>query len=168
MAMPLIISCVANSTREPYQGPDPEKIINVQADANGIYQGARQWIAENFKSANDVIQYQDQSTTTVIGRGRQQGLCVLPSGEMVALSTTHPAQCFVVRDIEFVLKVEAKDNRMRVSIPSILEVWPASQYGSGGSEPAGATTVEILGPELLSYGDLIKEYVETGVSDNNW
>ena len=62
-----VLTACATTTSTPFTGPDPEQIFEVSSDAAGIYQGSRQWITENFKSANDVIQYQDESTATVIG-----------------------------------------------------------------------------------------------------
>lgn len=162
----LLSACATTST--PYTGPDPEKIIEVSSDSAGIYQGSRQWIAENFKSANDVIQYQDESTATVIGRGRSKKLCRLPSFEFVAISTTSAAQCLAVFDVEFVLKVEAKEQRMRVTIPTISVISPRSQYSSGGTSPASKEVVEAIGPELLAFGDEIKAYIESGTSSNDW
>jgi len=160
--------CVVMDT--PYTGPVPERIIELEsASADEIFQGSRQWIAENFKSANAVIQYQDQATNTVIGRGRSDNImCRLPDGRYQSLADTHKAQCWALVNLEFVLKVEAKTGRMRVTAPTISIVWPGNQYGKARSLPAGQDAMQVAAPSVLDYGDRIAEYITQGSSGSSW
>ena len=46
------------------------KVIEVNGKKqNQIFNESKMWIAESFKSANNVIQYQDEGTGSIIGKG---------------------------------------------------------------------------------------------------
>ena len=155
------------TTTTPFTGPDPQKVIEVDAKASDIYQGARQWIAENFRSSDAVIQYEDDATNTVIGRGS------LP--DSVCKTITHsyvPAAgqtgCLNYTSAEFVMKIEAKDSRMRITLPSVNYIVPRTAYIKGGPEPASQELMDALSIDILQMGDEIAAYVTEGTTDSSW
>ncbi len=79
-------------------------------DQKQIYDASKVWIAKSFQSSNNVIQYEDQSTGTIIGKGNMKYPCkgawnCLASGENIIL---------------FTIKVDTKDNKARVTFNDLL------------------------------------------------
>lgn len=136
-------------------------VPNVKQDM--VYEGARQWVAKSFKSANSVIQYQDKSTGSIIGKGNIdypcQGIECLAS----AKST-----------IEFTLKVDSKDNKARVSFND-LNLHTPSYYNGVMMAPetnykiysdAQKTRVKALLDAVVD--NLASDIAKTGTTDKNW
>ncbi|MBP7553182.1 MAG: DUF4468 domain-containing protein [Spirochaetes bacterium] len=46
-----------------------DKVYNVDLSSDQIYNKSILWIAENFKSAKNVIEYKDQDSKTIVGNG---------------------------------------------------------------------------------------------------
>ena len=150
------------ATATPYTGPTPEKIVQVDATASELFHGSRQWIAENFESAKNVIQYQDEATNTVIGRGYLPNtICIDPINNYVPIESASTTYCIDTVGLDFVMKIEAKDGRMKVSIPS------ATYFDLAKSENKPLTSELVIAnsPKILGYGDEIAEYVTAGGSD---
>ena len=52
------------------------EVVEVQGQKKDqLFESSKVWIAKSFKSANNVIQYQDQTTGTIIGKGNIQFPC---------------------------------------------------------------------------------------------
>ena len=49
--------------------PEYQGIVNSNIPASDLYTKAKLWIAENFRSANDVIQLDSPETGTIICKG---------------------------------------------------------------------------------------------------
>ena len=155
----LVTAC---GTTSPYTGPVPEKIVQVDATASELFQGSRQWIAENFESAKNVIQYQDEATNTVIGRGYLPNtICIDPINNYLPIESASTTYCIDTVGLDFVMKIEAKDGRMKVSIPS------ATYFDLAKSEnkPLTSELVIMNSPKILGYGDDIAEYVTKSGGD---
>lgn len=88
-------------------------IPNVQQDM--IYEGSRQWVAKNFKSANSVIQYQDKGTGSIIGKGNID----YPCSFLRCSGGSKPI-------LQFTFQVDSKDNRARVSFSDLTIYTPSS------------------------------------------
>ncbi|MGQ7844878.1 DUF4468 domain-containing protein [Granulosicoccus sp. 3-233] len=162
-----IAGCATTST--PFTGPPPMKIVESNAEAAELFHGSRQWIAENFKSANAVIQYQDEATNTVIGRGTlPNAVCRNLVGGYVAVKTAKAGECIENLPLEFVMKVEAKDNRLRVSMPSARYIQPATGYIAASEGLATQEIMDAYKDEILGYGDKIAAYVVDGAADDDW
>ena len=70
LALPVMtmIGCATVPTSEPMKSY--QRIVDVpNVKQDMVYEGARQWVAKNFKSANSVIQYQDKTVGSIIGKG---------------------------------------------------------------------------------------------------
>jgi len=88
-------------------------------NASEIYVGLRSWVAENFRSAKSVIEYDNPDQGVLIGNGNIPVPC---SGVMdcyTKSSWTHP----------FTMKIEVKNGKFRVTYSNIRLFWPASSSG---------------------------------------
>lgn len=72
-----------------------------------IFSGISQWVAQNFKSAKDVIQHSDPATGTLIVKG------ILPN------ATTYDALGVLPADIDFTLTVHIKEGKARFSYSNL-------------------------------------------------
>lgn len=80
--------------------PEYQGIVNSNISASDLYTKAKLWIAENFRSANDVIQLDSPETGTIICKG----IYVYDQGKLSEMR------------VHMTLKVEAKDNRFRYTV----------------------------------------------------
>lgn len=86
---------VISDTFPTYQG-----VVTTKIPAKDLYTKAKLWIAENFKSANDVIQLDSPETGSIICKG----IYVQNAGTLTEFRG------------HFTFKIEAKDNRFRYTI----------------------------------------------------
>lgn len=89
-----------------------------------IYSGSRQWVAQAFKSAQDVIQMDDKDSGVIIAKGNMQYPC---SGSWLC-SGYNDAR------VKFTLKIESRDGRARVTFSDIVHYSPTS-YAGGFKTP---------------------------------
>lgn len=90
-----------------------------------IFEKSKIWIAKSFKSANNVIQYQDKSTGQIIGKG------------------TIPFPCegfidcgaFGQDRVNFTIQIDTKDNKARISFSDITAT--SLTYVKGGVNNIG-------------------------------
>lgn len=105
---------------------EPVKLENVYTIENlsqdRIYDGTRQWFATAFKSANAVIQYEDKKAGTIIGKATTKYMCA-GLGECL-MGTTNDV-------LEFTIRVDTKDGRLRVAFSDLVYFRPA--HSSGGT-----------------------------------
>jgi len=69
---------------------------------DALYDGVELWIAENFKSAKHVIDFENKEQGIIIGNGSVSGIIL--DGGMVKLP----------EDASFKMKVEVRDNKIRL------------------------------------------------------
>lgn len=130
-----------------------------------IYDGARQWFAVAFRSANAVIQYEDKAAGTIIGKGIMQ----YPCSGMECLAMTGNEK------VEFTVRVDTKEGRMRVGYDNLTYSAP-SYISSGMRMPAQnypiteskKSTPLIIG-KLDKFSDEMAEKIRTQQTVNsNW
>ena len=80
--------------------PEYQGIVTSNIPSNELYTKAKLWIAENFKSANDVIQLDSPETGTIVCKG----IYVYDKGKITEMR------------VHMTFKIEAKDNRFRYTI----------------------------------------------------
>lgn len=96
-----------------------EKIIPLEGMSKSqIYDGARQWFAKEFKSANSVIQYENLEAGTIIGKGNVKYACV---------GMWDCAGNEGVR-IQFTVKIDSKDEKVRIRFDDIMQDRPARKH----------------------------------------
>jgi hypothetical protein len=105
---------------------EPVKLENIYTIENltkdQIYDGTRQWFAIAFNSANAVIQYEDKKAGTIIGKASTKYTCAAIADCL--LGTTNDK-------LEFTIRVDTKDNRVRVAYSDLVYFIPA--HTSGGT-----------------------------------
>lgn len=99
----------------------------VKGTGGEIYDRAKVWFVEAFKSANAVIQLDDKENSTIIGKGY--------------FSFTHNLQPY---EVWFTAKINVKDNRYRAQLYSV-------------NVRAGSTRVEVAGEWFIEKKSRNKE-----------
>ena len=127
-----------------------------------IYVESKRWLARNFKSSNNVIQYDDPETGTIIGKGN------------FAFPCTGYIECtaYANSNVNFTLTIESKDNRARLKFDDLGIYMPSSMYNGmvlpGGDklpiwqEPHKPLVVEKIKNIVSQYVIEIKESSSSG------
>jgi len=141
--------CINNPVpAAPSESADFDYVVNLEGfKKEAIYEGVQQWIAENFRSAKHVIEYENKEQGVIIGNGVLSGI-ILDSG-MVQLPET----------ASFTMKVEVRDNKMRLSFSKLQIV------GRVNSTFFTFETVEIK-RQLMQFGDEIAGYLKKSKDKN--
>lgn len=132
--------------------PETEKTVTKVIETPGqskekLYTATRLWFAESFKSSKDVIDLDDKEQGIIIGKGNTkfpcQGLDCVARGDW---------------RLKFTMRVDMKDEKMRVTFNNIGVSWPASASG-GIFSPAYDGPINTMGdmqkakPELEKIAD---------------
>lgn len=123
-----------------------------------VYDGARQWFATAFRSANAVIQYEDKATGSIIGKGNMQYRC---AGFADCMTVTGSDR------VDFTVRVDTKDGRMRVSYDNLTHYKPAQVIsGVRYAETNRPITVnypsaKVIVDELNKSSDAMAEKIKT-------
>lgn len=141
---------------------NPSKVIEIPGYAKDkIFSSSKMWIAENFKSAKSVIEYENKDEGVLIGNGVINYPC--EGFECVGKGAW---------TVPFTMKIEVKDQKIRTSFSNIQLSMPAT----AGMYAAPSTTIPAVASEdvnkitakLLKFGDDIKSYIDSGKSNQNW
>ncbi|MFI7826212.1 DUF4468 domain-containing protein, partial [Acinetobacter baumannii] len=102
----LIVSCQVQA-RTIYTAEYVKIFENLNSDKKQLFNQSKKWIANNFNSAQDVIQYQSLEEGQLIIRGIASPLCDLTVSKM---------QCngYSQAKISFNLAIDLKDKRARL------------------------------------------------------
>lgn len=141
-----------------------ERIIHVPGhNKDNIYDSTRIWIAENFKSAKAVIEYENKEMGTIIGNGSIKYPC---SGiEHIAKSEWK---------FLFTMRVDIKNEKIRLTFSNLKLTWPPSYNSTFGAQPGYEGPIGTVGdldtikPVLLKYGDRIRSHMEKGAARSDW
>lgn len=133
------------------------------ADKVEVFRAGRQWIAENFRSAKAVIEYEDAADGTIIGRG------------FIPYPCANGWECLGKPDwkVPFTLKFEAKDERFRLTFSDLRIQWPA-RFANGVTQPAFDGPVRTqkdmdkIKPKLIEVGAGISSKIGREKSSDNW
>lgn len=133
------------------------------ADKLTIYTAGRQWIAENFRSAKAVIEYESKDEGTIIGNGVMNYPCA------------SAWECLGKPDwkVPFTMRLEAKDERFRLTFTNIHLFWPPG-VNAGIRQPGHDSPVTSpkdmakIKPKLLEFGEDIKTSLSSRKADDNW
>lgn len=83
------------------------EVVEIQGyKKDKLFEASKVWVAKSFRSANNVIQYQDQASGTIIGKGNISFPCegFIDCG------------AFGKDRVNFTIQIDTKDDRARVSI----------------------------------------------------
>lgn len=141
-----------------------ERVIEVQGySKEQIFNGTKIWIAENFKSAKAVLEYENKDSGTLIGNGIISYPC---SG----------LECFGREDwkVPFTMRVDIKDQKFRLTFSNLYLSWPPSydrRYGAVPGHDAPITTkshLDAVRPVLLKLGDQLLASFGKDKGKSNW
>lgn len=132
--------------------PESEKTVIKVIETPGqskdkIYNATRVWFSESFKSSKAVIDLEDKEQGIIIGKG----------------NTKFPCQgfdCMSKADwrLKFTMRVDMKDEKMRITFNDIGVAWPSS-YSGGIASPSYDGPINTIGdmqkakPELERIAD---------------
>lgn len=127
-----------------------------------IYDSTRMWIAENFRSAKAVLEYENKEAGTLIGNGSMQYPC---SG----------MDCLTKNDwkTHYTMRVDIKDSKFKVSFSNLRITWPA-KYSYGSAQQAGDIQVstqgdlDVIKPKLLAFGDEIAAAISSNKAKSDF
>lgn len=108
-----------------------------------LFDGAKRWVAENFRSAEAVLDYEDRESGTLIGNGNM--VIDPPMQRGVSYYGVYRGR------VGFKMKVEAREGRMRLSFTNVMLMY----RGSGESPPVRAVDMENIRAKLLEFGPQI-------------
>jgi len=141
-----------------------EKIVEAPGHSKEqIFYGTKIWIAENFKSAKAVLEYENKEAGTIIGNGVISYPC---SG----------IDCIAKADwkVPFTMRVDIKDQKYRLTFSNLHLSWPPS-YNSTFGVQAGHDgpistqgDLDLVKPELLKFGDEILASLGKESVKNDW
>lgn len=169
VALLLLFSTSTVEAKKPLPVPEEERTVVQVFDAPGssadeVFRASKVWIAENFRSADSVIEYEDPATATIIGNG----------------SIAYPCEggwtCRVRAEswrVKFTMKVEAKDGRFRLTFSNVLMSYPPyNNMGvsrAGYDEPvASKEDMDNIRAKLLVFGPGIVASIEKLSADPKW
>ncbi|RYL22178.1 DUF4468 domain-containing protein [Acinetobacter piscicola] len=155
----LALSGCATTPQQPAEPVKFEKVYQIEGlNQSQIYDGARQWFATTFRSANAVIQYEDKTTGSIIGKGNMQYRC---SGFADCMTVTTGDR------VDFTVRVDTKDGRMRVSYDDLVHHRPSHISGnmrmpeSNRAVTANYPSAKIIVDELNKSSDEMAEKIKT-------
>lgn len=135
---------------------EEDKTVQIVYEAPGLVRdqiasATKLWIAENFRSARNVIDHEDQAEGLLVAKGAIPYPC---SGfECVAKGTW---------SVPFTMRIEMRDQRYRVtfsnimlSMPELAEIWMKSDYRA-------------IHPKLRELGDSLKTAVTAPKKKEDW
>lgn len=117
-----------------------------------IYDGARVWVAETFRSAKAVLEYENKEAGTLIGNG-------------VSMYPCSGIECMGTVDwrMRFTMRVEAKDDKFRLTFSNLELVTPRLD-----SPMTSKRQIDGAKGILGGYGDAIKASLGKDAARAEW
>jgi len=141
-----------------------ERVVEVPGcSKEQIFNGTKIWIAETFKSAKAVLEYEDKDTGTIIGNGIIPYPC---SGlEYIAKADWK---------VPFTMRVDIKDRKFRLTFSNIRLSWPPSYNRTYGAQPGydgpigNKNDLDAVRFELLKFGDQLLSSFDKEKGESDW
>lgn len=115
-----------------------------------LFESSKIWLAKTFKSSNNVVQYADKGTGSIIGKGSIQYPC---EGFI-------DCAAFGKDYINFTIKIDTKDNKSRISFSDVTwKSMPSVNAGvvnHGGEFPL--RTVKLQTQVKTKFESIIEQY----------
>lgn len=128
------------------------------ASKDQIYTSTKIWVAENFRSAKAVLEYENKEDGTIIGNGIVSYPCT-------------GFDCVAKNDwkVPFTMRVDIKDQKFKLTFSNIGLSWPAS---SGAPAYDGPITrqghLDDIRPRLLGFGPEIVAAISKQSASKDW
>lgn len=128
-----------------------------------IFSATKIWVAENFKSAKSVIEYENKEEGTIIGNG----VIAYPCSGM---------DCLAKSDwkVPFTMRVDMKNEKFKLTFTNMQLAWPASVSGAtytranDGSPIYYQGDIDKIKPALLKFGDELQASMNNNKKSSNW
>ena len=128
-----------------------------------IFESSKIWIAENFRSAKKVIEYENKTDGVLIGNALIKYPC---SG----------IECLAKNDWQarFTMRVDMKDNKIKLTFTNIGMYWPPTFSVTMGSSPGYDGPVNTQGDmtaikgALHDTGNSLVRSLKAGKASQNW
>jgi hypothetical protein len=162
----MVISMLGCAGMQPITEADRtfERIVHAPGHKKDtIYDSTRIWIAENFRSAKSVIEYEDKEIGTIVCKGAMK----YPGNGIEHLLKSD-------WNVLFTMRVDVKDERFRLTFDKLKLTWPPSYnstYGiqSGYEGPVKTKAdLDAIKPALLNIGNRICSHIGKGHIRNDW
>jgi hypothetical protein len=159
----ILIGCAST---QPIKEPDPTivKVVEVpNFTKDQIYDQTKIYIAENFRSAKAVLEYENKESGTIIGNGNMKYPAT--GFEAMALSDWRA---------NYTMRVDIKDGRYRCTFSNLRVSWPASYNKTVGAQSAGERPIrdqrelDMFKGVLLKIPDDIYAYITKSTKKDNW
>lgn len=147
--MRLIIFILAAMACTPALAEEPvsfQKIDEVPLSQQQIFDSSLIWLAETFRDSEEVIEYKDRDTGTIIGNGiveTKGGMFLAPPNKS-----------------RFQLRIDTKEGRYRLTF-SKVELW-VGDYGTTW-KPIEEANRQMLEPKILERFEQIAQDFKSGV-----
>jgi len=137
-----------------------------------LYNRAKMWVVENFVSAKDVIDYDNAQQGIIVAKGNIKYPC--PYANDSSLDSALKCNAFQSWRIKFMMKIEIKNSKVRVTINNIRTYFPptvgALNTRIGGDIPVRSVeSMNLIKPSLLKLINDFKLYMTNQSQTNsNW
>jgi hypothetical protein len=128
-----------------------------------IFNSTKIWIAENFRSAKAVLEFENKEQGVLIGNGSIKYPC---SG----------LECLAKDDwtIPFTMRVDMKDGKFKLTFSNLRLAWPPSYNSTYGASAGRDEPINQRGdllaakPSLLAFGNQITAAVQKNSNVKDW
>jgi len=152
----ILISCAAQMTEIPKDQVDYQRVIDIPLSKKEIYTNTLTWMAESFRSSQDVVQYKSLEEGKIIGNAIVK----------VDFSNTSFA---LPRNVRINIVIEMRDNRLRFTAQNIMLA--EDYFGNIHLEEGPvryAEQVEKIHPVIDDLVEDYKRYLTAQNSDSKW
>ena len=141
------------------------EVIDIQnMPKEKIFDASKQWLAKAFKSSNNVIQYADVSSGTIIGKGNMAYPC---QGFNDCLQ-------YEGASVHFTLTIDTKDNKAKLSFSDLSVSTPTTYTGGVRFEAKDNLPIwedkpkEAVKQKLRIITKEYKASIESGKNSSDW
>jgi len=115
-----------------------------------IFNGAKVWIAQTFRSAKAVIEYENEKEGVLIGNGSESYPCFVGCGNKGSTS------------VSYTMRIDIKDQKVKLSFFNIKTAHPENGVPYSRRDEEGIRT------RLLGYGKMLRDSINKDSKSNDW
>lgn len=126
--------------------------------AEEIYDGTKVWIAENFRSAKAVLEFDSKEKGLLIGNGQIEIPCI-------------DAECSVwnSKKVRFTMRVDIKDDRFKLMFSNFVVQYPYSSGSSSFETPIRyEREKQMIEEKIFSFGESIVSSLNFNNDQEGW
>lgn len=142
LAIGLVIFCGCAGTYEKITPEQArfEKIYQTNIPKDKIYEKCLQWIAQYFKSAKAVLEYQDKEAGKIIGNG-----------------TTNILNVMVEIPVTFTMEITIKEGKFRIVFDNLIALW--GEYHNQPQPIQGTKNVEDIHAKFADMCERLNDFI---------